>query len=97
MDFKLVEAVQKSWRRLDGNNQLSKLILRVKFADGLEVAAKLAGRQPATPPPDRSGRHQKSAIAVPCDTPSRPRDVGRTGLAGLGLRRALPVPLRRFR
>jgi hypothetical protein len=28
----------KSSRRLDGNNQLSKLFLRVKFADGREVA-----------------------------------------------------------
>ena len=40
MVFKLVEAAQKTWRRLDGNNQLPKLILDVKFADGLEVAAK---------------------------------------------------------
>ena len=48
MVFKLVEAAQKTWRRLDGNNQLPKLILDVKFADGLEVAAKPANRQPAT-------------------------------------------------
>jgi transposase-like protein len=48
MVFKLVEAAQKSWRRLDGNNQLPKLILGVKFADGLEVVAKPADRQPAT-------------------------------------------------
>jgi putative transposase len=46
MVFKLVEAAQKSWRRLDGNNQLPKLILGVKFADGLEVVAKPANRQP---------------------------------------------------
>lgn len=38
MVFKLIEAAQKSWRRLDGHNQLPKLILGVKFADGLEVA-----------------------------------------------------------
>jgi transposase-like protein len=44
MVFKLVEAAQKTWRRLDGNNQLPKLILGVKFADGLEVAAKPANR-----------------------------------------------------
>jgi transposase-like protein len=43
--FKLVEAAQKSWRRLDGHTQLPKLILGVKFADGLEVAVK-AIRQP---------------------------------------------------
>ena len=48
MVFKLVEAAQKSWRRLDGHNQLPKLILGVKFADGLEVVAKLPIRQPAT-------------------------------------------------
>jgi transposase-like protein len=48
MVFKLVEAAQKSWRRLDGKNQLPKLILGVKFADGLEVVAKPANRQPPT-------------------------------------------------
>ena len=36
MVLKLVKAAQKSWRRLDGHNQLPKLILGVKFADGLE-------------------------------------------------------------
>jgi hypothetical protein len=34
--------------RLDGHNQLPKLILGVKFTDGLEVAAKPVSRQPAT-------------------------------------------------
>jgi putative transposase len=48
MVFKLVEAAQKTWRRLDGKNQLPKLMLRVKFADGLEVDAKPANRQPTT-------------------------------------------------
>ena len=48
MVFKLVEAAQKSWRRLDGHNQLPKLILGVKFDDGLEVTAKLDRRQPTT-------------------------------------------------
>ena len=47
MVFKLVEGAQKSWRRLDGHNQLPKLILGVKFADGLEVIAKMSDRQPA--------------------------------------------------
>ena len=46
MVFKLVEGAQKSWRRLDGHTQLPKLILGVKFADGLEVTDK-AVRQPA--------------------------------------------------
>ena len=48
MVFKLIEGAQKSWRRLDGHNQLPKLILGVKFSDGLEVVAKSAHRQPAT-------------------------------------------------
>jgi putative transposase len=48
MVFKLVEGAQKSWRRLDGHNQLPKLILGVTFADGLEVIVKPADRQPAT-------------------------------------------------
>jgi transposase-like protein len=47
MVFKLVEGAQKTWRRLDGHVQLPKRILGVKFADGLEVAAK-AVRQPDT-------------------------------------------------
>ena len=37
MVFKLVEAAQKSWRRLDGHNQLPKIVLGAKFKDGLEV------------------------------------------------------------
>jgi putative transposase len=48
MVFKLVEAAQKSWRRLDGHNRLPKLILGVKFADGLEVAVKPDRRRPTT-------------------------------------------------
>ena len=37
MIFKLAEAAEKSWRRLDGHNQLPKVILGVRFADGIEV------------------------------------------------------------
>jgi len=37
MIFKLAEAAEKSWRRLNGHNQLPKIILGVKFADGIEV------------------------------------------------------------
>src|SRR6201984_2818689 len=37
MIFKLAEAAEKSWRRLDGHNQLPKVILGVKFAAGIEV------------------------------------------------------------
>jgi hypothetical protein len=38
MVFKLVEAGQRSWRRLDGPNQLPKVVLGAKFSDGLEMA-----------------------------------------------------------
>jgi putative transposase len=37
MIFKLAEAAEKNWRRLDGHNQLPKVILGVKFTDGVEV------------------------------------------------------------
>ena len=37
MVFKLVDAAQKGWRRLDGHNQLPKVVLGAKFKDGLEV------------------------------------------------------------
>jgi putative transposase len=42
MIFKLAEAAEKSWRRLDGHNQLPKVILGVKFTDGIEVVRSLA-------------------------------------------------------
>jgi putative transposase len=37
MIFKLAEAAEKNWRRLDGNSQLPKIVLGVKFTDGIEV------------------------------------------------------------
>ena len=39
MVFKLVEGAQMTWRRLDGHNQLPKIIPAVKFTDGCEVIA----------------------------------------------------------
>lgn len=45
MIFKLAEAAEKSWRRLDGHNQLPKVILGVKFTDGIEAVRSQA--QPA--------------------------------------------------
>ena len=48
MVFKLLEGAQKSWRRLDGHNQLPKLVLGVTFKDGVEVIAKPTDHQPAT-------------------------------------------------
>ena len=37
MVFKLTQGAQNSWRRLDGHNQLPKLIVGVKFIDGIEA------------------------------------------------------------
>ncbi len=49
MVFKLIEAAQKNWRRLDGHNQLPKVFLGAKFTDGLEA--------------DESADHQPKAAA----------------------------------
>ena len=46
--FKLVDAAQKSWRRLDGHNQLPKLIQGVRFTDGIEVNAATASSRSQT-------------------------------------------------
>jgi putative transposase len=48
MVFKLAEGAQKNWRRLDGHALLPKLILGVKFTNGLEVIAKANELQTAT-------------------------------------------------
>jgi putative transposase len=47
-EIKPAEGAEKSWRRLDGHNQLQKLVLGVTFNDGVEVIAKPIGRQPTT-------------------------------------------------
>jgi putative transposase len=38
MVFKLITATSRTWRRLSGENQLPKVIQRVKFRDGIEVS-----------------------------------------------------------
>ena len=38
MVFKLISAASRTWRRLQGENQLPKIILGVKFRDGIEVS-----------------------------------------------------------
>ena len=38
MVFKQVMAASKTWRRLQGQNQLPKVIKGAKFLDGIEVA-----------------------------------------------------------
>jgi putative transposase len=37
MVFKLVNAAAKTWRRLNGENQLPKVVRGVKFQNGVEV------------------------------------------------------------
>jgi hypothetical protein len=42
MIFKLAEAAERSWRRLNGHNQLPKVILGVKFTErnrGCQIAS----------------------------------------------------------
>jgi transposase-like protein len=39
MVFKLVEGAEKTWRRLDGQNQLRKIIANVKFEDGIKASS----------------------------------------------------------
>ena len=54
------EAAQRAWRRLDGGNQLPKVILGVKFADGLEVTTKpTTTRQPATADPQAVTKNRR--------------------------------------
>ena len=48
MVFKLIDGAQKNWRKLDGHNQLPKIIQGVKFTDGLEVVVKPAAIQAQT-------------------------------------------------
>ena len=45
MVFKLVDAAQKNWRRIDGHNQLPKLIQGIKFTDAIEVIGNTAASQ----------------------------------------------------
>ncbi len=58
MIFKLAQAAEKSWHRLRGHDQLPKVILGVKFNDGIEVV-----RSQLKPLPPDPARHQDSAIA----------------------------------
>jgi len=60
---------KKCWRRLDGHNQLPKVILDAKLPYEIEVAA--LWRPPTSlksPPPEPSGRHQNSAMAPVAST-----------------------------
>ena len=68
MVFKLVEGAQKTWRRLDRQNLLPKLIANVKFKDGIKARLPQA----------------KAAVwmsATKKANQSRPRRLWREGLA----------------
>jgi hypothetical protein len=56
MIFKLAEAAERNWRRLNGHNQLPKLILGVRFTDGIEVVrlCKRRSNNPSVKQPSRS-------------------------------------------
>lgn len=74
MVFKLVEGAQKSWRRLDGHNQLPKLVLGVTFADGIEVTAKpTRGSKTAVKSafPDNPGGLRVPAVCTGTDVPAQ--------------------------
>jgi hypothetical protein len=84
MVFKLVEAAQNSWRRLDAHAQLPKLILGVKFVDGMELAAKPTYRQPATAaarPARPSPRFGDSSVRLICKRCSQATSLS-AGTAG---------------
>src|SRR5262252_4014091 len=95
MIFKLAEAVEKRWRRLNGHNQLPKIILGIKFTDGIEVV-----RSQAQPLPPDPFRHQDLAIAL-CQVgvvslgSSGLFSSSSEGLGGSGSQPGVPVPLLR--
>jgi hypothetical protein len=41
MEFKLVMAASRTWRRLQGQNQLPKVVNGIKFKDGIEAVAEI--------------------------------------------------------
>jgi transposase-like protein len=63
MIFKLAEAAEKTWRRLDGHNQLPKVIPSVKFTDGIEVINRKL--KPVPPDPLPSPRFGDSSSYFP--------------------------------
>jgi len=42
MVFKVIMAASKTWRRLNGENQLPKAIEGVRFRDGIEIIERLS-------------------------------------------------------
>ena len=64
MVFKLAQAAEKSWRRLDGHSQLPKLITGVKFIDGIEAVSQppLTAYRPS--PTFRNSSHISAAYSM---------------------------------
>ena len=66
MVFKLIMAASKTWRRLQGQNQLPKVINAVKFKDGIEAADERQNSnnrrnsRGRTYPPDRPAADRQS-------------------------------------
>ena len=64
MVFTLVRAASKTWRKLNGTNQLPRVIEGVKFTDGVATAT-----PPKTAPPDHAASpkfsHSGPAMASP--------------------------------
>ena len=72
MIFNLAQAAEKTWRRLDGHNQLPKPILGVKFNDGLEVLRPEAQIAAACPRPSPTFGHSSWRIFPPPLTAGAP-------------------------
>ena len=92
--FKLAQAAEKSWRRLDGHRRLPKVIRGITFPDGIEVVSRDLNPLPPDP-----ARHQLSAIARPPAEATSPdprwrRASSRTGEPSC---RNLCAECRRFR
>ena len=70
MTFKLAQSAETSWHRLRGYNQLPKIIMGIKFNDGIEVVRSQA-RKPLPPDPVHhrdSGNPEKHEPACDIDT-----------------------------
>jgi hypothetical protein len=80
MVFKLAETVEKSWRRLDGHNLLPKLVLGVKFTDGIEIKSQLNSLPPDLARPRLGPPHNM----LPCTRPGLRGRARHRGLISQG-------------
>ena len=65
MVFKLVMAASRTWRRLKGQNQLPKVVNRIRFKDGIEGSA-------LRPPPERRMRPGSNRVGAASSFRPRP-------------------------